>query len=307
MTASLPPPVASEPAVGRVVAVRSGLVFATMTALAVAVILAARASEPADPRNHVQVRTPRHTLPADRCEIAGSGSNIPLVRAIVAAFRQRHPEAQVIVDDSVGSSGGVRAVLDGVVHLGVISRPLKGSERRLGIQAVPHVAVPVVLGAHPDVVDDSLSSDALASLIRGGDARWSDGTHAVLLEREEGDSSYRILYAKNPKFRDAQEARKGRATHWRVLLHDTEMTAALAHTPGGVGLADLGVIRLTPVGPRVVRIDGLDPAAPDYPYLKELSFVVRGTPTGVTAQLLEFALGPEARALAVAAGYRPRF
>jgi len=298
-----PPP---ETAVGRVVLFRSVLVLAVTTALAAAVVVIARASEPADPRVGAAVGVPRHVLTADLCEIASSGSNIPLVRRIAEAYLADHPGDRVMVHDSVGSSGGVRAVLDGVVHLGVISRPLKDSERRAGIHATAHVAVPVVLGANPGVKDDSLSSADLAALVRGREVHWSDGSRAVLLEREEGDSSYRILFARNPAFRAAQKARTGR-THWRVLLHDTEMAEALAQTPGGVGLADLGVIRLTHGGPRVVRIDGLDPLAPDYPYLKELAFVTKTPPTGVTAHFLEFALGPEGRAIAVAAGYRPRF
>lgn len=53
-------------------------------------------------------------------------------------------------------------------------------------------------------------------------------------------------------------------------------------------------------------IDGLDPALADYPYLKELSFIVNGAPDELAARFLEFARGPEALAIAVAAGYRPR-
>jgi hypothetical protein len=156
------------------------------------------------------------------------------------------------------------------------------------------------------VVDASLSSRALAALVRGRELHWSDGGRIVLLEREPGDSSYKVLFAKNTPFRQAQQAGAGH-THWRVLLHDTEMLEALAQTPGSVGLADLGVLRLSPRGLRVVRIDGLDPAAPDYPYLKELSFVTQRAATGVTARFLAFARGDEARAIAVAAGYRPHF
>lgn len=292
-------------AVGRVVAVRSALVLASTVTLALAAVVAARAAEPDDPRLEPRRAAPAPGLSAHTCEIAGSGSNLPIVQRLADAFRALHPDDRIIVHRSIGSWGGARAVADGVVHLGVASRPLKGDEKAAGLRSLPHVAVAVVLGANPRVPDTTLSSRTLAALVRGQNLRWSDGTRVVLLEREPGDSSYKVLFAKNPLFRAAQRAEPH--THWRVLLHDTEMTDALAETDGAVGLADLGVISLSGLGLRVLRIDGLDPAAPSYPYLKELDFIVKGTPRGVAARFLSFALGPAGREIAVRAGYRPRF
>lgn len=295
-----------EPRVGRVVALRSALLLGASIALALGVVLVARAAEPAGPRINDRPPAPRPALAEDACEIAGSGSNLPLVERLAHVYHQAHPADRIVVHRSIGSWGGVRAVADGVVHIGLVSRPLKASERRLGVRSIAHVSVAVVLGANPDVPDDSLSSAKLAALVEGRTVRWSDGTRAVLLEREPGDSSYKVLFAENAPFRAAQKAAGGR-THWRVLLHDAEMAEALSDTPGAVGLADLGGVRLSGRGLRVVRIDGLSPTATDYPYRKDLDFVVKGNPRGAAARFLSFARSPEARAVALRAGYRPRF
>jgi phosphate transport system substrate-binding protein len=291
---------------GRQVAVRSAAVLVAILALAAGVVLVARAAEPTDPRLVQHSTPPRTVLSDDTCVIAGSGSNLPLVQRLVDAYRTIHPEAHIVVHRSIGSWGGAHAVADGVVHIGLASRALKADERRNGTRSLAHVSVAVVLGANPRVVDASLTSRNLASLVRGDQVHWTDGTPAVLLEREPGDSSYKVLHAKNPLFRAAQLASGGR-THWRVLLHDAEMAEALAETPGAVGLADLGVISLSGKGLRVIRIDGLDPTSPRYPYLKDLDFVVRGKPRGLTARFLSFALGDTGRTIAIRAGYRPRF
>lgn len=305
-----PEPASPEATVGRVVAVRSALVLAATLLLALAVTVAARAAEPADPRRSERRATPhrRAATPAlsdDACEIAGSGSNLPLVERLADAYRALHPGDEIVVHRSIGSWGGARAVADGVVHLGLASRPLRADEKAAGLRSVPHVSVAVVLGAHPAVPDRAMSSTTLAALVRGQRLRWSDGTRMVLLEREPGDSSYKVLFAGNAPFRAAQRAQH--ATEWRVLLHDTEMTDALAETEGAVGLADLGVVTLSGRGLQVLRIDGLDPAAPDYPYLKGLDFVVEGTPGGVAGRFLSFALSSTGREIAARAGYRPRF
>jgi phosphate transport system substrate-binding protein len=307
-------PASPEGTVGRVVAVRSALVLAATVALALAVTLAARAAEPGDPRR-IEVpeggrRTPRRRAPAPvlserACEIAGSGSNLPIVERLADAYRAQHADDRIVVHRSIGSWGGARAVADGVVHLGLASRPLREDEKAAGLRSLPHVSVAVVLGAHPAVPDTTLSSKTLAALVRGQSLRWSNGTRVVLLEREPGDSSYKVLYSGNALFRAAQRAEH--STEWRVLLHDTEMTDALADTEGAVGLADLGVVSLSGRGLRVLRIDGLSPVAPDYPYVKDLDFVVKGTPRGVAARFLTFALSSVGREIAVRAGYRPRF
>lgn len=291
--------------VGRVVAVRSALILAATMVVAAAIVLAARSAEPADPRTARQRAAPVPRLSPDECEIAGSGSNLPIVQRLVDAYQSRHPGDHIVVHHSIGSWGGARAVADGVVHVGLASRPLKPEEKAAGLRSLPHVSVSVVLGAHPDVPDSTLSSRTLAALVRGEELRWSNGQRVVLLEREPGDSSYKVLFAKNTAFRAAQRA--PHETHWRVLLHDTEMADALAETPGAVGLADFGVVSLSGRGLRVLRIDGLDPAAPDYPYLKDLDFVVQGTPRGLAARFLDFALSDTGREIAVRAGYRARF
>ena len=46
----------------------------------------------------------------DTLHLAGSGTNLPLTRRLAAAFRARHPGQRVVVHESIGSGGGVRAV-----------------------------------------------------------------------------------------------------------------------------------------------------------------------------------------------------
>lgn len=291
--------------IARMLLVRSALVFVLIAAVAGSAIVGARAAEPTDPRVGRRIRVP-HPAPLDasRCEIAGSGSNIPLVRRLARAYEERHPREHIVVHDSIGSSGGVRATLDSVVHIGLVSRPLAETERRAGLRAVAHVRVPVVLGAHPAVRDRSLSMSRLVDLLEGRSVRWSSGQKAVLLHRERGDSSNRVLLEKSTPFRLAYEHALGR-THFRVLFHEPEMVAALAQTPGGVGFVDLGVLRLVDEPLSLVRIDGLDPTRADYPYIKDLSFVVRGEPRGLCARFLAFVRTPGAVSIEREADYRP--
>src|SRR4051812_8497016 len=85
--------------------------------------------------------------PDDSLGLAGSGSNLPLTYLLVEAFRARNPQSKVIVHESIGSSGGVRAVRDGAVGVGLISRPLTAEEEGYGLTVTPYARVAVVVAA----------------------------------------------------------------------------------------------------------------------------------------------------------------
>src|SRR5687768_2980829 len=95
--------------------------------------------------------------------LAGSGGNLPLTRALAEAFEARTPGARLVVQESIGSTGGVRAVAEGAIDVGLVSRSLRAAERGLGLETIPYARVAVVLATHPGVSDHGLTrADVLA-------------------------------------------------------------------------------------------------------------------------------------------------
>ena len=74
---------------------------------------------------------------------AGSGTNLPITRLLVEAFRQHHPEYLIEVPASLGSTGGIGATVEGAIALGLISRPLKSQEQALGLTSVSYARTAV--------------------------------------------------------------------------------------------------------------------------------------------------------------------
>jgi phosphate transport system substrate-binding protein len=239
--------------------------------------------------------------------LAGSGSNLPLTRLLVEAFRRAHPGASLVVHESIGSTGGLRAVGDGAVSIGLVSRALTEAESKLGLVVRPYARVAVVVAAHPGVPDRCASHDELLAMFAGARARWSDGAKLVVLQRERGDSSFLAFSKRIPGLEQANEAAY-RAQRWRVLYHDREMQEALMATSGAVGLFDLGAIEAQKLPLRVLCVEGVEPTreavlAGRYPFTKELSLVTAGPPTGLVAELLEFVASRDGRAITERAGY----
>jgi phosphate transport system substrate-binding protein len=241
--------------------------------------------------------------------LAGSGSNLVVTRALAAAYRATHPEERIVVHDSIGSTGGVRAVADGVVPLGLLARPLGAREQGLGLVVIPYARVAITFLAHPDVRDEEISSEELLRSLSLARPTWRDGTDLVWLLRERGDAGTGAVAHRLPGLGEAiEEAIAER--RYRVVYHDDELTRTLLGLPGALGIADLPQARANAPTARVLRIDGRAPTLEavrdgSYPFVKELSFVVLGRPSGAAARFLEFVAGPEGAAVIEAAGGVP--
>ena len=249
------------------------------------------------------------TRPPEVVHLAGSGSNLPLTRALAEAFQAAHPGRHVVVFDSIGSTGGVHAAYDDVVDFGLVSRPLRDSELALDLVRVPYARVPVVVAVNLGVPDDSIALADLPDLYAGRRSRWSDGTPIVVIQREPGDSSHQAVEAVLPEFAAVNHAAY-RDARWRVVDSDQAMQEALSITAGAVGLFDLGAIVLQRLPVKPLRIDDIAPSEASvqsrrYPFSKDLALVSVEPPVGAPAEFLRFIDGEQARSLMRVSGYIP--
>ena len=243
--------------------------------------------------------------------LAGSGSNLPLTRRLAEAFMGQPEGCPVVVHRSIGSRGGVQAVQDRRIHLGLVSRGLHPKEQTGSLKVVPYARVAVVVAAHPTVPESGLSREELVSLYAGRKTRWSDGSEVVVLQRERGDSSHLAVGEAIPEFHetDEQARREGR---FRVLFSDRAMGNHLVSTRGAVGLYDLGAVVSRRLPLKVLRVDGVKPSKEsphtglkNYPFWKTLSFVSQGSPFGAALRFVRFVRSPEGRRILRGNGYLP--
>ena len=242
-------------------------------------------------------------------ELAGSGSNLPLTRQLAAAYNQREESVRVVVRESIGSRGGILATSDGAIDIGLVSRPLRDSELELGLQVVPYARVPVVVAANPTVPVDGLTSADLLALYNGETRQWPDGSRAIVMQREAGDSSHRVFADVLPGFAEVDEASR-QAGRFEVLFHDGDMQEHLLAIDGAVGLFDQGAIVSQRLDLKSLAIDGVDPSlatvhSGDYPYVKEFSLVISGEPDGEILAFITFVQSAEGRSLIESLGYLP--
>jgi len=191
--------------------------------------------------------------------VASSGATLDLARRFAQRWEQTHPGLRAHVPPSVGTSGAVRAVADGVAQVGLAGRALLDHER--GRPVVAHLVAlcPVAfVSSGPREVTHVTPAD-LTRWFGDPDARWPDGRRVVPLLRERTDSGRMLLREAYPEvFAAMERAQRRRAP---VLLTDQQMRDSLVSVDGGVGMLDVSIVRLERLPLTVLRIDGVEPTA----------------------------------------------
>jgi len=230
----------------------------------------------------------------DALVIAGSGSNVPITRRLAAAFRLGEPNIKVLVHDSIGSAGAVRAVSDGVIDLGLTSRPLRAGEGDQ-LSSAAYARVAIVIAAHPDVQAQALDARSLVAIYSGQRKLWSDKKKIVVIQRERGDSGHRAVARAIPEFGRANED-AWRSGSFRVAYSDRSMEAALFGTSGAIGVSDVGVIKVQRLSLKLFPLDNIS---------KELSFVWHGKLSATASKFVRFVASTEGQRILREAGYVP--
>ena len=217
--------------------------------------------------------------PLNHLEIAGSGTNLSITRLLAKAFMQIHPDIAIEIPESIGSGAAIRAVSDGAIPIGLISRPLEGKEKSLGLTVFNYARTALVIGVHPTVPDDNLTYPDFVNIYRGSKKRWKDGKEIIVLTREPGESSIEVLMKEIPGFSEAYNASQ-KAELWSTIYKDQAMNQTLAKTPSAIGLSDLGTMTIEHLNIKPLKINGIAPSPINinnktYKLVKTLSLVYR--------------------------------
>jgi phosphate transport system substrate-binding protein len=238
--------------------------------------------------------------------IAGTGDSQFLLQKLAEDFNKAHPGIRVVVPNSIGSTGGIRALLAGEVQLARTARPLKQSEQGQGLIAFRFADSPVAFVVHPSVEGvDNLTSAQIIGIYSGQYRRWSElgGPDAKIypVDREVGDSSRTVLEEHLPGFRDVHSRGK-------IFYNTPDAASAIASHHFTVGFLPLNIALNS--GLKVLRIDGESPldyitSQSSYPFIVPFFLVSKGEPDGPALKFLQFLSAEKTRRRLQAESVRP--
>jgi len=229
---------------------------------------------------------------AEVINLGGSGTGLGPLKLIAEAYEKTHQGIKIKIFPSLGSSGGIKAALQGKLHVVVTSRPLKEEERKQGALEIVLARTPYVFVAHPKVTRDGLTNRELQDIYTGTMSTWPNGMRIRLVLRPEDDTDTVILKNISPEMERSVKialAREGMI----FKVTDQESSEAVARTAGAFGASTLTQIITEKLPLNILSFNGVKPgvatlADGSYPLYKQLYIVTVPHTTATARQFIAF-------------------
>lgn len=248
-----------------------------------------------------------HGAAAATLRLAGTGGILEAMRQVGPPFAAATGvELQVI--SGLGTSGAMRAIVDGKIDAVFAARDLGPDEKKLQLVARPFARTPLVfVTSHPQ--PNGLKSADIASIFAAQNPKWEDGTRLKIVLRTKVDADTVIVADAIPGIAAAIESAR-RRPDVPVAATDQDNVAIAQRLAGSLTFAGYGQIVAEKCDLRLVPIDGIVPnlanlANGKYPYQKIFYLVFAQQRSAGAEQLLRFLHSQEGRQVLLAAGNLP--
>lgn len=244
---------------------------------------------------------------AQEIKIGGTGGALATMQLLADAYRETDPGTKITVLPSLGSGGGINAVLAGAIEIAVSSRPLKASETSRGAIEYEYGRTPFVFAVQLKTKVDAITVKDLVEIYSGARERWPDGVRIRPVLRPVGDSDSDFVKSISPEVAQAQSLAEKRPG-MPFAITDQDAVGEIEKTPGAFGPTTLALIITEQRAIKPLRFNGVEPSAKaiadgSYPYFKRL-FIVVGPKTPASAQrFAAFVRSPAAREILARTGH----
>ncbi len=239
--------------------------------------------------------------------IGGTGCALGTMRVLAKAYQRSHHGVSIRIVPSLGSGGGIRALLAGAIDIALSARPLTRAEEAAGATAYEYGRTPFVFATANPAHAVSLSPARVVAIYAGEARQWPDKTPIRLILRPETDTDTALLEEMSPEMDTAVRAAFGREGLLTAAT-DQDNAALLMKIPGAFGALTLAQIisekrQLHPIPLGGVRPDRTTIADGSYPYAKALFAVTGPRVSGATRRFIAFLASRDGRAILARIGY----
>lgn len=240
-------------------------------------------------------------------KIGGTGAGLGTMRQLGEAFQKRFPSTLVEVHPSVGSTGGIRAVIAGKLDIGISARPLNPEELGRGITESAYAKTPFVLAVKKNLFQTELDFNEVIGIYDGSLSRWKDGSAIRVILRPATESDTLLLQKFIPGMDVAMEkAYKRRGPPLAVTDQDT--ADKIQKISGAVGPSTLALILGENRPLKALALNNVPATVENmangtYPMSKTLSLVTAANPGKEVQSFIDFIRSGEGSAILSRTGH----
>lgn len=253
--------------------------------------------------------TPPSPALSGELAIGGTGSALGTMQKLATVFETKHPGVRVTILPSLGSGGGIQALLSGKLALSVSSRPLSDPERAKALVSKVIASTAFVFAVSNNTPVTNLTLDELAALYSGKTSAWPDGSLVRPVLRPPSDVDTLIVKEMSPSLNSAIEAAHLRPGK-NIAITDGDSADEIEAIAGAIGTSSLALILSESRNLRVLSLGGVAPTATNvqqgkYPYKKSLFVVTPASPSDATIAFMAFIDSSEGASILQSTGNIP--
>ncbi len=238
--------------------------------------------------------------------IGGTGAALGTISQVAAAYGKQHPEVRIIIPPSLGSNGGIKAVLAGALDVGLSSRPPTEAERRQGAVALEYARSPLLLVTAHQGAPANFSFRQIAALYNGDLKTFPDGSPLRLVLRPEAEIDLGTVRSMSPEI-DAAVTKAQSREGLLVAVTDQDNGKLLTNVKGTLGWMTLAQITSEELSVTPVAIDNIAPskanfASGKYPYNRFFWAITGPHPSTLAASFIEFLTSAPGQAILLSQG-----
>ena len=232
---------------------------------------------------------------AQTLRVGGTGTAIGMLQQVGANFTAT-TGVKVEVVTSLGSTGAIRALGDGLLDIAVPARPLKSDESAAGLRQVAVLRTAYVMAtSHSN--PNGLKTADLARIFAADKPTWADGTPIRIILRPRSDTDTALLAESFPGMGEALEVARRRA-EVPTAATDQDNAALAERTPGALTGTTVTQIKTEQRNLRVVPLDGVAPTFANfesgvYRFAKKLYFIFPRNSTPEAKRFVEYLRSPQ--------------
>jgi phosphate transport system substrate-binding protein len=240
-------------------------------------------------------------------KVGGAGSALGSMRLLAESFQKSHPGVKVQILPSLGSPGGIKAALDGLIEIGLSSIPLTEEERKRGAIEIEYAKTPFIFATNKNTRVSNLTTNDLVEIYRGERPTWPDGARIRLVLRPESDIDTDILKQISPGMNEALKIALSR--RGMIIVMTSQESDNLVETiSGSLGVSTLSQIISEKRSSKIISFNGVTPsvrtlADGTYPLVKPFYMVTPSTTSAPVQRFIDFVRSPTGRQILLENGH----
>lgn len=212
--------------------------------------------------------------PFEPVTLPGTGDSQDLLREVAQQYTSQFPDRQVVVPDSIGSGGGIKAVGTGEAPIGRVARhPSSKALSAYGeFKYTEFARVPVAFVVSPQAGVKDLSEAQICQIYQGQLTNWKElGGQDLPIDvqaRPDGGSNMQTIRKQMACFTELKVTSQA-----NFNLRNSDLVQSMKTLPGAIGFMPLSEAELHQFP--VVSLNGVAPSEQNYKLGIGLGFVYK--------------------------------